>query len=885
MHKLRALWIRFRGGRAIGEFDAELQSHLEMHIEDGLRAGLPPEEARRQALLRMGGWDQTRQAYRERATLPWVETLVQDIRYALRGFRRNPAFTITALVTLALGIGATTAVFSVVDRILFRSLPYAQDDRLVSFGLAQSLEKQEFTLGGFFFDWRDNQKPFSTVTFERGADGCNLTENHPLQLNCASVAGNFLSTLGVQLELGRNFLPEEDVPNGPKVAILSDGLWLSRFNRDPGVLGRNLEVDDHAYRIVGVLPRNFEMPRLQPADIVLPAQVDRAEQNKANAGIGVPLWAIARLKPGVSVTEAKAEMEPLFQHTLQWIPPQIRNDFHLQVRSVRDRQMQGAYAAAWVLFAAVLAVLLIACANVASLLSARRAARERELAVRSALGASRTRLLRQMLTEGFLISFAGAITGWGLAVFLLHVFVAMAPAGIPFLSQAAIDHRIAAFALAITLGCAFLFGIMPAWEKPQASALTARGHASGTHPRMRRVLVTAQIAVSLVLLVGASLLLKSFRNLEEQNLGMQTRNALAVQIPVTWGRYPTQQAYVDFYLRVETMLRSIPGITAVGISDSLPPDGNSWHDGQRIADIFVHGKPAAAPGTSGNVVLRKVTPDYFRVLGIPILLGRGFSEQERKSRGGSIILSQLLAARLFPGQNPIGQHIQFGTYLPRFALDKQVYTVVGVAANVKNAGLTGQDDPEYYLLRSNLPNDWNRHTVLELETTLPLSVVSSWIRSRVAGIDPTVPVEMQPISEEVRRLADRPRFETALLSFFAFTGLVMAVIGLYGVLAFLAAQRTQEIGIRMALGASRGNILRLIAAESARLISIGAVLGLAGSLTCAQWLRSLLFHVGPRDPWSLVAVTLLLVLVALTATIAPARSAMKVDPMEALRTE
>lgn len=338
MRALRALWMRvFRLGPPDIEVDAEFESHVAMDTEAGLRMGLSPEEARRRAIVRLGGVDQARQAYRDRRTLPWLENTVQDLRYALRGFRRNPLFAFTVIATLALGIGATTAVFSVVDRILFRPLPYAHADRLVSFGLSQSLEKQEFTLGGFFYDWRDNQRPFEAVTFERGVGECNLTENNPIQMHCGSVAGNFLSTFGVQLEHGRDFLPEEDEPNGPKVAIISDGFWQSRFNRDPQVSGKTIQIDDRTVRIVGVLPRDFEMPRLQAVDLLMPAQMNRAEQHTVNAGIGLPMWAFARLKPGVSVPEAQAEMDPLFKHTQQWIPAQFRSEFHLVVRSVRDR--------------------------------------------------------------------------------------------------------------------------------------------------------------------------------------------------------------------------------------------------------------------------------------------------------------------------------------------------------------------------------------------------------------------------------------------------------------------------------------------------------------------------------------------------------------------
>jgi predicted permease len=876
----------FIARRPAAELDEELQFHLDHSIEANIAAGMTPDEARRQALIEFGGVERAREQSFEQRPGWWIDTLLQDVRYALRGFRRNPAFTIAVIATLTLGIGATTAVFSVVDRILFRQLPYAHDDRLVSFGLVQSLEKQEFTLGAFFYEWRDNQRPFESVTFEHGTHECNLTEANPEHLQCADVAQNFLPTLGIVPKQGRNFTPEEDLPNGPKVAMISDGLWLRRYNRDPAILNKVVEIDGHPVTIVGVLPKEFEMPRLQEADIVRPAALDVAASHTVNSGLGWPMWAFARLKPGVSVQEAKAEMEPLFLHTQQWIPAQFRNEFKLQVRSIRDRQMEEAYRVAWVLLGAVFAVLLIACANVGSLFSARGAARARELAVRSALGASRGRLIRQTLTEAFLLAVAGAAGGCALAEILLRIFIAIAPTGVPFLVNARLDLRIVLFAVFVSLLCAALFGILPALERPRTTALAGRLTRSGAQAGLRRTLVVAQIAICMVLLSGASLLVKSFWNLEQQNLGMQTRDVLTLHVPLNWERYPSGQAYMNFYLRVEAALRRLPGVTAVGMTNSLPPDANSWHGGIRFADIFVNGKPRVAPGSGGTVVARLVTPDYFRVLQIPIVQGQGFTEDERSATGDFLILSRMLAAQLYPQGDAIGQHIQFANYNPYFSLDGPVFTVVGVAADVKNAGLAGQDDPEYYELRnSHHPDRWDQHHIFVLESTFPASVVTPWIRSQIAQLDPLAPVEIGVLSQDVHRLADRPRFETALLGFFAACGLLMALVGLYGVIAFVAAQRTQEIGVRMALGATQFDILRLIAGEGVRLIVLGGVLGLAASVASAQLLRNMLFDVGAYDPATYLAVSLLLATVALAATLIPARSAMKVEPVVALRYE
>jgi putative ABC transport system permease protein len=866
------------------ELDEELQFHLEQATESYTSTGMTPEEARRQARVLFGGVEAARENCHEEQPGWWLGTVMQDVRYALRGFHRAPVFAVTVIATLALGIGATTAVFSVVDRILFRGLPYADDDRLVSVGLVQSLERQEFMLGGFYYEWHDHQKPFASMTFERGVDECNLTEANPVHLQCAAMAQSFLPTLGITPVLGRNFVPEEDVPNAAKVALISDGLWLSRFNRDPGVLNKTIMIDTHPVRIIGVLPKDFEMPRLQAADIVVPAQMDVAAQHTVNSGIGYPMWAFARLNPGVSVQQAKDELEPLFRHTQQWIPPQIRQDFHLQVRSIRDRQMQEAYAVAWVLLGAVLAVLLIACANVASLFSARGVARERELAVRSALGASRGRLVRQTLTEAILLAVAGAMAGCLLAEILLRVFIAIAPTGLPFLKQARLDGRIILFTVLLSLLSAALFGIVPALQKPNVTRLVAKQTRSSAHARVRQFLVAAQIGVSVVLLCGASLLLKSFRNLEHQNLGMQTRNVLTARIGLNGERYPTGQAYMDFYLRAEAAFERLPGVTRVGMTDSLPPNG--WHGGMRYSEIMVAGRPQTPSGTSGTVVSRAVTPGYFRVLQIPIIEGPGFSDEERQSNGNFIILSKLLAARLFPQGDVIGQHIKFESFAPYLTTDGPVFTVAGVAGNVKNDGLAGQGDPEFYTLKTDRhPDSWGSHHVFLLETELPPAVVSEWVRTQIAQLDPNAPVEIDRLSEDVSKLADRPRFETALLGFFAGCGLLMAVIGLYGVISYVAAQRTQEIGLRMALGATRADILRLIAMEGVRLILLGGLLGLGVALATAQLLKSLMFNVGPRDPATYATVLLLLSLVALAATLIPAGVAMRTDPGEALRCE
>jgi predicted permease len=855
------------------EVDDELRFHLEQSFQRNMTAGMTAEEAHRLALIEFGGMERTREQCYEQQPGWWMGTVAQDVRYALRGFRRNPVFTIAVIVTLALGIGATTAVFSVVDRILFRSLPHAHDDRLVTVGTVHSLEKQEFMMGGFFFEWRDHQKPFEAMAIQStNPHACDLIENNPAQLDCLSFDAGFLPLLGISPVLGRNFLPEEVLPNGPRVVIISYGLWQDHYNRDPNILNRQIDIDGSPARVVGVLPRDFQFPTLQPSDVIFPMVLNQADQKTANGGYGDPMRTFARLKPGVSIEQARAEMEPLFDHTRDtFVPAEMRKDFHLSVRSLRDRETQDAQTMAWILLGSVFAVLLIACANVASLMMVRGEGRERELAVRSALGASRGRLTRQTLTEAVLLALVGAAAGMVLAEGLLRVFVRLAPTGIPFLNRAGLDLRIALFTISLSLVCGGLFGLLPALQTPRVVALAARAAKFRTRTVLRRCLVVGQIAVSMILLCGAALLLKSFKNIEEQNLGMQTGGVITAQIALPSFRYNTTRKQMQFYRDAEAATRRLPGIRTVAFSDSVPP--GSWQSGMRWTDLKIDGKPYQGEGMGDTLTTRKVTPDYFPALNIPIVRGYGFTEEDMHSAQPVVIISRLLAARIFPGEDPIGRRVNG-------------HIVVGVAENVKNGGLVEPDAPEIYFLGGKSDSDWDgKKPVMVISSVLSPKAVTPWVRSQIAGIDPNVPVQIETLDQTVSKLADRPRFATALLGFFAFCGLLMAVIGLYGVISFLATQRTQEIGVRMALGATRGNILRLIAGEGVRLIVLGGVLGLVAALVAAQLLKSLLFDVGAHDPATYAAVTLLLALVALVATLIPARAAMKVEPVVALRYE
>jgi predicted permease len=802
-----------------------------------------------------------------------VEILWQDLRYAARGFRRNLAFTLTAILAIALGVGATTAVFSVVDRVLFRSLPYAEPDRLVSVGLVAPIEAQEFMLGADYLEWREQQTPFAGFTSWSGVGDCDLTDQNPERVRCARVESNFLRTFGIMTALGRSFTSEEDRPQSPLAVLVTHGLWQSRFGGTTSVVGRTISLDGRLATVVGVLPQDFELPNLAAADLVIPQALDEARQQRP--GTGQVLRSFARLKPGVTVEQAQAALQPLFESSLQWVPAPFRKEVKLSVRSLHERQVQDAHRVSWMLLAAVLAVLLIACANVANLLLARGAGREREWAIRAALGAGYGRLLRQRFTECAFLGVLGCVAGCTLAAILLRSFIAIAPEGIPRLREAALDPRVLGFALITSLAAGLIFGLASALRRPRTVALTDRS--MGLAPkRLRSALVMLQVAASVVLLAGAGLLLRSLIHLQGAPTGLQAGGVVTARVVLNRHRYPERAQQAQFFERLEIGLQALPGVGAMGLSDSLPPAGQARFT--LFAAVEVQGWPRFAEGTGGTVTWRSVTPGYFAALGIPIVRGRGFTEDDRRPTENAAILSESLAQRLFAGKEVLGRQLRFGLAGPW-------YTVVGVAANVKNAGLREPGEPEYYLAWKHGLDYARDHSVAILRTGLPPEAVAGWVREQVASLDPALPVKVETMRERLRELAQRPRFNALLLTIFAGMGVSLAAIGIYGVLAYLVAQRTQEFGVRMALGGAPRDMLLLVLGRGIQLTTIGMTIGMVTAMATTHLLRSMLFKVTPLDPVTLLGVSLVLGLTATAACYFPARRAMRVDPAVALRHE
>ena len=852
----------------------EIESHLEMRAAWHERQGIAPAAARTRAARDFGSRLRALEAVRAVHRAPWLDALAQDARHGLRVIRRSPAFSLAALATLAVGIGASTAVFSVVDLLLFRSLPYPHAERLVSIGFSGPIDTSEFNVGNAYLDWRDHQRVFAAMTSMRPAGECDLGETPALRVSCIQVEADFLATLGIVPAAGRDFHPEDDRPGAPKVALLSHAMWQSRFGGDPGGVGKTILLDDAPVRVIGFLPRTFEMPQLGEADVLLAEQLDERVARAPNATVF--LRTFARLKDGVSEEAARQQMLPLFADSVQrYVPPSLKREVGLVVRSLRDRQIHDVKLASWLLFGAVLALVALACANVANLMLARAAARKKELAMRAALGAGRGRLARQMFTESLLLSLAGGAAGCVFAWGLLRAVVAMAPEALPRLPQARMDARVLLFAVVVSLAAAIATGLLPAWERLSATALAGWHSAGEGRSWARPALVAAQVAISLVLLTGASLLVRSLWKLESESLGFQPQRVVTAAFTLNRHRYNSAEKQDALYAEVERQLASIPGVSRFALSDTIPPSG-SVHD-RPFSNMRIAGHPPL-PEQGGMVAFRYVTPGYFRALGIPIVAGRDFEESERSGTETPLILSQSLARRMFPAENPVGQRIDLdgdGHWLP----------VVGVAGDVKNAGLTDPPQPEYYRLRMHRSWAPGLSAVALLETPLDAAALERWVRRQMAAIDPALPVTIETMQTKVGRLSERARFLAALIGLFAVFGLLLAAIGLYGVLSFLVAQRTREIGVRIALGASPGRIARMAVHQAGVWILAGMAAGWAASAALGRIARGALFQISPFDPLSLAAAVATLAMAAAIAAWRPARRAAQVDPAVSLREE
>ena len=691
--------------------------------------------------------------------------------------------------------------------------------------------------------------------------------------------------------MGRNFRQEEDRPNARKVALLSYALWRSRFGGNPGVLGKTIHVDGIDTDIIGVLRPDFEFPNLAHVDLLVPQAVALTHYRRGETGR--PLRVFGRLGRRVSAAEARSMVEAyLMEGWRGTFSPEQLGEVHTVVRSLRDYQVQDVRLASWLLFGAVTGVLLIVCANVANLLMARSHGRRTELAVRAALGASRARLMQQTLTECLLLSGFGTALGCALAWGLMRLFKIIAPLSVPRLQQAGLDVRLLLAMGAAMVICALLFGAPAALAVPDAEMLATGGRAGGVRRGgARQLLMMGQVAISVVLLSVAALLVRSLSKLQSVSPGVAVDRVITADITVAANRYANAMARQQFFDRLAERLGRLPGIAAAAISDTVPP-GGSVHT--RPLDFFeVSGAPAKGSQAAGIVAWRSVSADYFRALSIPIVRGRGFERKDESGPENVVIVSESLARRLFPHEQAIGKTFRLNQRSP-------VFTVVGVAADVKNNGLARPADPEYYVPRKELtdPNvgrdvsmttrslhAYDGEAFLIVRSAAAPAAVANWIRAQTAAMDGTVPVSISTMAGRVRGLSERPRFTAALLSLFASVALALAAAGLYGLISFLTVQRTREAGIRMTVGATPLDIVRLVVRQALVWTMWGVGVGVAGSTTTVRLLRGLFFHVEEENPLILGSMAALMILVATGAALIPAVRAARIDPVSALRNE
>jgi putative ABC transport system permease protein len=805
------------------------------------------------------------------------EEMIQDLRYGIRMLLKNPGFTLIAIFTLALGIGANTAIFSVVNAVVLRPLPYPEADRLVFVGHSWGGGLPHSISAPNYLDCRDQNRVFENTALIYSWTA-NLTgQGRPELLIGLQVSAGFFATLKTQPFLGRPFSPEDDRPGHDQVVIISYGLWQRRFGADPQIIGRQIMLDDKSYSVIGVTPAGFRFFTSREDEIIKPGAPPPFFLNRRR-------WEtfnmVARLKPGITMEQAQADLKAIAGRISQQypgsFPPEVQ--WSLAAQPLQEYFFGKVHRPLFLLWSAVGLVLLIACANVANLSLARASTRRREFSVRLAVGASRARLIRQLLTESVCLSLIGGGLGCLLALWGISALVALDPTKVFQAVQVKVDGAVLWFSLGVSLLTGVVFGLLPAIHYSQANlaeAMKEAGRSASERFRLRSpksILVISEVALSLLLLIGAGLLLRSFDKVLRVNPGFEPQGLLAFTVMLPEARYTTNAQINGFYQQAFAGIKAIPGVEAVGSTSNPPLSGSV------ARTVFVIEGRSYGPAQEPLGTVSAVTPDYFMTMKIPLLAGRYFTELDTIGSPGVVIIDELLAQRYFAGENPIGRRISIGG-------GRQWREIVGIVGHVKHDGLDeGQGDLQYYSPTYQGDQETGQRIVVRSRSD-PLTLVSA-VQDAIQKIDKDQPIfRVTSMMQNVRATTAQRRFLVLLLSIFAVTALALAAIGLYGVIAYSVSRRTHEIGIRMALGAQAADVLRLIIGQGLRLILIGIALGLAGALALTRMLADLLFDVSPRDPITFAAIPLLLVGVALLASYLPARRATKVDPMVALRHE
>jgi putative ABC transport system permease protein len=856
------------------DLDAELTSHLQLHIDDNVRAGMTPDEARRVALMKLGGVTQTTERYRDRRGLPALDALRQDVLYAFRVLRKNPGFTATAVLTLALGIGANSAIFSVVNAVLLRPLPFKDSGRLVLvFSTAKNGNRLDVSTYPDYVDWRDQNRSFSDLAAYANRSMTMSIGDESVLAEGKRVTTNIFDVLGVQPVLGRAFRPEENQPGSNHVVILGDRFWQAHFGSSPGVLGQTIRINEEPYTVVGVMPPTFQIDDWERFYVPLPIDPSR--------GHGF-LRVVGRLRPGVSLPQAQSDVG-LIAERLSKVYPKSNDGVSVNMMSLTAGLVGEVRFGFYLMVAVVAVVLVIACANVAGLMLARGATRQRELAVRSALGAGRGRLTRQLLTESLLIALSGGLLGllfanWtarGLATLLSEQFQ------VPRAVATSTDSSVLLFTLVVSVATGITFGAFPAFASAAPDLNEALRDASRSTtgvraPRVRSGLVVLETALALVLLAGAGTLLKTLLSLRATHPGFETAHVLAVDMWLPQPRFAQREARARFYDDALQRIEALPGVRSAAFVADLPLNGATDSQGFHIV-----GRPDPAPGKTYSSLFNIATARYFETMGIPLKMGREFSDSDRASTTPVAVINETAARRFWPDESPLGRQIE----LPLTKTTSVMLTIVGVTGDVRFVGLAIPPRPEIFVnsMQSVLPWSW---LVLAARAHGDPAPLAESVKAALHEVNANVPIERaNTLDEVVSRSIVGPRIYTFLIGTFAALAVLLAAIGLYGLISYTVSQRTHELGVRVALGAARHEIVRLVVGQGLRLAAGGAAVGLAGALATTKVLASLVKDIKPNDPMTFAVVTIVLLAAALLAAYLPARRASHVDPMVALRAD
>ncbi|HYK19123.1 MAG TPA: ABC transporter permease [Pyrinomonadaceae bacterium] len=803
-----------------------------------------------------------------------MDSIIKDIRYGLRSLLKRPGFTAIALVALALGIGANTAIFSLVNAVVLQPLPYPDPERLVwVWGNLRNGPNRASVSPPDFLDYRSQNKTFEQLAASGTLPlAVNLTgSGEPERVNASSVTGNYFDAFGVRPALGRGLSLENEKPGHDQVTVLSHAFWQKRFGGDPSIVGKTIVLNGKVCEVIGVMPADVVLP--QAADLWLPLDFDTEPDLKLRRAHF--LRPIGRLKEGVTLAQAQADTDIIASQLEQQFPDS-NTGFNLRLIPLREQLVGASQTTIFILFGAVGLVLLIACANVANLLMVRAAARQREIALRTALGASRFRIARQMITESLLLAIIGGALGVLLATWGVRLLVTLSEDSIPRTANVRIDATVLAFTFLISLATGLLFGLAPAMRSVKVNLIDSlkdglRGAGeSALRNRTRSLLVVLESAIAVMLLIGAGLLVRSLIALQHVDPGFDPNNVLTLRIDLPRQKYDTGEKTSSFYSQLETRVASLPGVETVGLISDLPLSGqlSDW-------PFTVEGRPVAATSQDFDADFRLVNKDYFKALRIPLLRGRNFTEQEVRQSDKVLLVSQQLADQVFPNEDPLGKRLVI-------SMSGVHFEIIGVVGDIRHQSVATQPFPTMYLPTREFGG--RRNLVIRTQVD-PLSIVAS-VRKQVQALDPDQPIAaVRTMNDWVTTSTATPRYRTTLLALFAVLAMILAATGIYGVMSYSVAQRTHEIGVRMALGARRVDVLKLVVRQGMLLTLVGVVLGLAGAFALTRVMSTLLFQVTAKDPMTFAAVAVLLTVVAFVACFVPARRATKVDPLVALRYE